>query len=1071
MSVRRSEIILDAYHNYGLMQLPSEIEMFAKFFEGLQAKNIMEIGSCFGGMFYVMCKLSEINGIKISLDYPFYDNQISDERYLRFMKKANTFSNNVHIITGDSHDRNTLEKVENILCGEELDFLFIDGDHSYEGVKQDFEMYKHLIKNGGYIGFHDINDTQHHRNLNCHVSRFWDEIDKTNAITFNVYSFAMGIGVIQIFKHSQKLDLNILYEAPDKFHIQNNSYYNLNLRLSIKESNTKIPLYFCDINFDNPGVGWYVIPLPRVDYRNHPYLNSLLFDFYDLKENLIDSKKIKIKDDLYGFDKVYKGNFSPFGCLWINYQQMFLDKIYEQYDLSDLDVVIDAGANVGLFTAYISTKNPKIIHAIEPTSVAFYELQKQFNYCNGVRTHKIGLGGKNDEMIININNNNHVTSSFLIETSESTTKEHVDVLTLPKFYETQKIQKIDLVKLDIEGMEYEVIDVMKDDEIQMSERYLIEYHMNEDNRLDKILDRFRRLGYEIIIKPDNINENVQGHFFAKKKDKIDIQIIEKKTFPKRAFITFTNEYYLPITEKLVKSILLNSNYPILVYSINCDANFCYPNMYSKRIDLDEVKTPFFIKDKEYVTRKYGDYNVIVNQPKDTLGVVDRNNVHTYFTLSRKPFIILDAINNGLEEGIFLDADVIAKENIDSAFNYLKDADEYPLIGRGLFEYMILNGKGYIVGDELERPLMNLLGVNDRTMHYVATNFIVFSLKTKKFIEDWVKISNNEEVIKDNVKYAPYHDETIANVLLWKYGATKHLPVSHFNLINSDKAIEFYHTDKRNTFMDSEWQYIPDNIDDIKIFHGCKSLTEIDKTIEIIEKNKDKNFNYSFNRLQFSENAKIAIVTLYDDYYKDIGEISIPNKIKYAKKWGYDLIYFDQIIDNNRPAQWSKIKAIEYALKKYEWVWWIDIDALIMNFDNKLEDIIDENYDIIFTENKYSLISNGSSFFKNTDVTKKFLKECYELNLDILKDIDVMTFDHEQKPMRKLYQEVKEYRDRIKLIHERVCNSYYKTTNESVLGNYPNWNKEDNLYKYGDFVVNFCGRDKEERIINMKNISN
>jgi len=36
------------------------------------------------------------------------------------------------------------------------DFLFIDGDHTYEGVEGDFEMYSPLVRRGGIIAFHDI---------------------------------------------------------------------------------------------------------------------------------------------------------------------------------------------------------------------------------------------------------------------------------------------------------------------------------------------------------------------------------------------------------------------------------------------------------------------------------------------------------------------------------------------------------------------------------------------------------------------------------------------------------------------------------------------------------------------------------------------------------------------------------------------------------------------------------------------------------------------------------------------------------------------------------------------------
>ena len=46
--------------------------------------------------------------------------------------------------------------MKKILGVQKLDFLFIDADHSYEGVKKDFEMYRELVGKGGIIAFHDI---------------------------------------------------------------------------------------------------------------------------------------------------------------------------------------------------------------------------------------------------------------------------------------------------------------------------------------------------------------------------------------------------------------------------------------------------------------------------------------------------------------------------------------------------------------------------------------------------------------------------------------------------------------------------------------------------------------------------------------------------------------------------------------------------------------------------------------------------------------------------------------------------------------------------------------------------
>ena len=65
-----------------------------------------------------------------------------------------------------------------MLGGRKLDFLFIDGDHTYEGVKKDFEMYSRLVKENGVIAFHDIvpHDQRHDQHQVVGVHKFWEEI-------------------------------------------------------------------------------------------------------------------------------------------------------------------------------------------------------------------------------------------------------------------------------------------------------------------------------------------------------------------------------------------------------------------------------------------------------------------------------------------------------------------------------------------------------------------------------------------------------------------------------------------------------------------------------------------------------------------------------------------------------------------------------------------------------------------------------------------------------------------------------------------------------------------------------
>jgi predicted O-methyltransferase YrrM len=49
--------------------------------------------------------------------------------------------------------------VEAILDRRWIDLLYIDGDHSYEGVLTDLEMYSALVRNGGAVMMDDIDNT------------------------------------------------------------------------------------------------------------------------------------------------------------------------------------------------------------------------------------------------------------------------------------------------------------------------------------------------------------------------------------------------------------------------------------------------------------------------------------------------------------------------------------------------------------------------------------------------------------------------------------------------------------------------------------------------------------------------------------------------------------------------------------------------------------------------------------------------------------------------------------------------------------------------------------------------
>lgn len=79
------------------------------------------------------------------------------------------------------------------------DFLFIDGDHSYEGAKRDFELYGGLVRPGGLIALHDIINYSGVPENN--VQPLWEEIKQGHETT-ELFSREgqtwMGIGVVHV---------------------------------------------------------------------------------------------------------------------------------------------------------------------------------------------------------------------------------------------------------------------------------------------------------------------------------------------------------------------------------------------------------------------------------------------------------------------------------------------------------------------------------------------------------------------------------------------------------------------------------------------------------------------------------------------------------------------------------------------------------------------------------------------------------------------------------------------------------------------------------------------------------
>lgn len=163
----------------GAMQKPDELGPLVDLIKSRpEPKTLMEIGTCAGGTLWLWCRLCALDALLISLDLP-AGSFSAGIRYdpVRISHYPNP-DQRLKLLQGDSHSPKALEAVEKILKDRQLDILMIDGDHTLEGVTQDWEMYSPLVKSGGLIIFHDIVDHSETFPL-CQVKPLWDELKES----------------------------------------------------------------------------------------------------------------------------------------------------------------------------------------------------------------------------------------------------------------------------------------------------------------------------------------------------------------------------------------------------------------------------------------------------------------------------------------------------------------------------------------------------------------------------------------------------------------------------------------------------------------------------------------------------------------------------------------------------------------------------------------------------------------------------------------------------------------------------------------------------------------------------
>lgn len=182
-------------------QNPLEIEELYRAVCGLAPQRVLEVGTARGGTLYLWAQATIDGATIVSVDLPEGDfGGAYPEEKVPFYQAFARPGQRLHLLRKDSHDPKTVAEVRQLFAASPVDFAFIDGDHTYEGVKADFFDYGPLVRPGGLIAFHDILPRPDMPSIQ--VDRFWQELKSTHRtrdiIGADASGRKIGIGLLYV---------------------------------------------------------------------------------------------------------------------------------------------------------------------------------------------------------------------------------------------------------------------------------------------------------------------------------------------------------------------------------------------------------------------------------------------------------------------------------------------------------------------------------------------------------------------------------------------------------------------------------------------------------------------------------------------------------------------------------------------------------------------------------------------------------------------------------------------------------------------------------------------------------
>lgn len=194
-------------------------------------------------------------------------------------------------------------------------------------------------------------------------------------------------------------------------------------------------------------------------------------------------------------------------------------RIVEPFIAQATHAIFDIGAHSGLFSLYVRSFNagaPIIAFEPEPKNFAVLTKHIEVNQLKNITLVKkaIARASGKRKLVITPDNLNHFLSPDKNLFSKKETVA-VEARSLADALNDHHVSRVSLVKMDIEGGEYDIIEVLTPELASKVEAFLLEYHDNKGDH-KKLEEQFRERGFSVQTFPSHF-EKTMGFIFARNK--------------------------------------------------------------------------------------------------------------------------------------------------------------------------------------------------------------------------------------------------------------------------------------------------------------------------------------------------------------------------------------------------------------------------------------------------------------------------------------------------------------------------------------------------------------------------